>query len=272
MKLTFSHKPITADAAEKLRRDTIDVAHSIVIVLSVLLIVFISYDTFNNIPFLQNRVYMVFQLIVCMVFVADFFLELILTPKGGKRHYLRSRWVFLLLSIPYLNIIHTYNLELSAEALYFIRFVPLARGALALVIVLSYLCANKITGIFVSYLTVLVLTVYFAALIFYECEHPVNPSITSYWSAFLWCAQQTTTLGSSVAPVTVTGKITCVILSFMGVLMYPLFTVYLSSTLLKRVNVLNFANVSRTNVKTNASQSQNAPSEAAGVAQTDKKS
>lgn len=265
---THPHRPHNL---KQLRKRTLDIAHAVILLLSVMLIAFISYDTFNNIPFLQNKAYMAFQLMVCMVFIADFFLELFLTPEGAKKGYLKARWPYLLLSIPFLNIIDSYDIALSPDALYFIRFIPLARGALALVIVLDYISANKITGIFVSYVSILLLTTYFAALIFYEREQPLNPHITNYWDAFIWCALQTTTLGSDIAPVTVAGKIISVILSFMGIIMYPLFTVYLSSVLVNRTTMLKFLNSHRQNVKTIAASGENTLPEPAKVAETDKK-
>lgn len=254
------------------RGRTLAVAHWMVLVLSVLLIVFISYDTFKDIPFLQNRAYMSFQLMVCLTFIADFFLELALTPFGERRRYLRGRWIYLFLSIPYLNIVDGLDLKLDESALYFIRFIPLARGALALVIVLGYISANRITGIFVSYLSIILLSTYFAALIFYEREMPVNPHVTDYWEAFLWCSLQTTTLGSSIAPVTVVGKIISVILSFMGIMMYPLFTVYLSSLILKSRSMLNILNFNGNSVKNSAMPQKAGASQGEQVAVSDKKS
>lgn len=250
---------------------TLDVAHFVVLALSVALIVFISYDTFHDIPFLQNANYMRFQLVVCWVFIADFFLELALTPRAERRSYIRGRWLYLLLSIPFLNIIHSYHIPVPEEALYFIRFIPLARGALALVIVLQYISSNRITGLFVSYVSILLLSTYFAALVFYDLEHPVNPSVRTYGDAFVWCSLQTTTLGSSVMPVTVTGKIIAVILSVMGVMMYPLFTVYLSSLILKRHNLLNLLNRYAQKVKSPSAATQNPPPQNEKVAQTQKK-
>lgn len=254
------------------RGRTLAVAHWMVLVLSVLLIVFISYDTFKDIPFLQNRAYMSFQLMVCLTFIADFFLELALTPFGERRRYLRGRWIYLFLSIPYLNIVDGLDLKLDESALYFIRFIPLARGALALVIVLGYISANRITGIFVSYLSIILLSTYFAALIFYEREMPVNPHVTDYWEAFLWCSLQTTTLGSAIAPVTVVGKIISVILSFMGIMMYPLFTVYLSSLILKSRAMLNILNFNGNSVKNGAMPRKAGDSQGEQVAVSDKKS
>ena len=104
--------------------------HTVVLVLSVLLIVYISLDTFEEVDFLQNSNYMTFQLWVCVVFIVDFFVEMYFAPR--KWRYIRSRLLFLLLSIPYLNLISHTDIHLTPDALYFVRFIPLARGALAL--------------------------------------------------------------------------------------------------------------------------------------------
>lgn len=52
---------------------------------------------------------------------------------------------------------------------------------------------------------------------------------------------------------TLAGKLLAVVLSLMGIVMFPLFTVYLSSLILKSRNVLNMLNIHRPNVKTDAS-------------------
>lgn len=254
-----------------LRRVFLDGLHWTVLVLSVLLIVFISYDTFKGIQFLENRVYMTFQFFVCMVFIADFFVELWLTPRSGRSAYLRSRWLFLLLSVPYLNIIDAGGLELSPQTLYFVRFLPLARGVLAMVIVFNYLASSKITGIFVSYVAILLMTVYFASLIFFEREQPVNPGVTSYWDAVWWCCMETTSLGCSLTPVTVVGKVLAVVLSLMGMIIFPLFTVYLSSVIIRSRIKLNILKIVDSTVKTPSSSASAPQSGAPKVAETPEK-
>lgn len=214
------------------RRVILNICHTVVLVLSVLLIVFISYFTFANIPFLQSKVYMNFQLFVCIVFIIDFFIELWLSDNRWR--YFKTRLIFLLLSIPYLNIINAYDIPLSADAIYFVRFIPLFRGMFALAIVLGYISHNRISSMFVSYLSILVLITYFAGLVFFEREHPLNPQVESYWDAFWWGCMQVTTLGCDIYPVTVSGKILCVVLSLMGMIMFPLFTVYLSNLIINR--------------------------------------
>ncbi|MDE5844206.1 MAG: two pore domain potassium channel family protein [Muribaculaceae bacterium] len=208
--------------------------HVTILILSVLLIVYMSYDTFHNVMFLENDNYMNFQLFVCVVFILDFFVELFIADDKWK--YTKHRLVFLILSIPYLNLIHHYQIQLSSDALYFVRFIPMARGALALAIVLGYISRNRITSLFTSYISIMLLITYFSSLIFFDRERMVNPDVTSYWTALWWCGMEVTSLGCDIYPVTVAGKILSVVLSFMGMIMFPLFTVYLTNVIKNRHN------------------------------------
>ncbi len=205
----------------------VNLMNFIVLVLSVLLIVWISIDTFRKIDFLTNHSYMTFQLWVCFFFIADFFVELAF--NHDKWRFFRRRIVFLLLSIPYLNIINYMDIQLSHDAIYFVRFIPLARGALALSIVLGYLSSNAVTSLFMSYLTIMLMICYFCSLIFFQREMGVNPDVHSYWSALWWAAMNMSTVGCYISPCTVTGKIIAVILPVCGMIIFPLFTVYLTN-------------------------------------------
>ncbi|WP_289818467.1 potassium channel family protein [uncultured Duncaniella sp.] len=223
-----SANTVPATVPERPRRPRIiEVMNLIVLILSVLLIVFISVDTFKN--FLENHSYMVFQLWVCIFFIADFFMELTYSDK--KWSFVRRRLAFLLLSIPYLNIINLTGMHLSGDVLYFVRFIPLARGALAMSIVIGYLSSNAVTSLFMSYIVILLMITYFCSLIFYAMEQPVNYQVTTYWSALWWALMNMSTVGCDISPVTVAGKIVAVILPIAGMIVFPLFTVYLTNFL-----------------------------------------
>jgi len=198
----------------------------VVLVLSLLLIVWISIDTFHRVDLLENHSYMQFQFWVCMVFILDFFVGLVFA--NDKWGYFKRRIVFLLLSIPYLNIVSILDIHLSADAVYFARFIPLARGALALTIVIGYISSNAITSLFISYLTILLFVVYFCSLIFYQREAGVNPQVNTYWNALWWSAMNMSTVGCNISPVTAAGQIVAVILPVTGMIIFPLFTVYLT--------------------------------------------
>ena len=200
--------------------------HTIVLILSVLLIVYISYDTFTRRDFLTNRNYMNFQFWVCMMFILSFFVELFFTDH--KWRYVAHRFLFLLISIPYLNIITHYNIPFSPEAMYFVRFIPLARGALALSIVFGYFSKNAITSLFMSYIVIMLMIVYFCSLIFFKFEQAVNPQVDTYWTSLWWAAMNMSTVGCYINPVTDTGRVLAVVLPISGMIIFPLFTVYLT--------------------------------------------
>ena len=197
-----------------------------VMILSAIMIVWISIDTFEKKDLLLDHRYMTFQFWVCLVFIADFFVELFCSPD--KKHTFKSRLFFLLLSIPYLNIVNFVHLQLSADALDFIRFVPLARGALAMAIVVGYLSSNAVSSLFIRYITIMVMTAYFCSLIFFQREYGINPDVTNYSDALWFTMMNLVTVGCNIIPVTAAGKIVAVILPITGMIMFPLFTVYLT--------------------------------------------
>lgn len=207
------------------------VSHTIVLALSLLLIVYISYDTFKQIPFLSNHHYMLFQFWVCMVFIADFFIGLIL--DHDRKSYLKTKWVFLIISIPYLNIINQYNISFSETVLYYLRFVPLLRGSYALAMVMGYFSHNRAVSMLCQYISILAALVYCLALVFYYQEHGINPNVKEFWDALYWAAMNMTTVGCYFPAITTVGKIISVILPIAGMLMLPLFTVYITDAVRK---------------------------------------
>ena len=212
--------------APKSERIIMTFMNIVVLILSAALIAWISYDTFKRINFLENHQYMTFQYWVCMVFILDFFLGFYYADK--KWSYVKRRFWFLLLSIPVLNIVNYLNIHLSADALFFVRFIPLARGALALSIVVSYVSSNAVSSLFASYITIMLFIAYFCSLIFYQREAGVNPDVNSYWTALWWTMMNLSTVGCDISPVTVAGKIVAVVLPISGMIIFPLFTVYLT--------------------------------------------
>ena len=121
------------------------------------------------------------------------------------------------------------HFDISSETMYFIRFMPLARGALALSVAIRYITTNRLTGLFYSYIIILLAIIYFASLIMLQYEQPVNPQIPDYRTALWWASMNATTIGSYINPVTAVGKVLAVILAAMGMILFPLFTVYITA-------------------------------------------
>ena len=190
------------------------VLHIVILLLSLFLVVSISVDTFKGIPFYTQTVFMKVQFAVCVLFLLDFILE----------------WF---LAIPYQSIISWAGWTFSEEITYLLRFIPLVRGGYALAIVVGWLTYNKASGLFVTYLTTLLATVYFSSLAFYVMEHGVNTLVTGYGDALWWAFMDVTTVGSNIIAVTVTGRVLSVLLAALGMMMFPIFTVYVTSLLQK---------------------------------------
>lgn len=102
------------------------ILHVIILILSLFLVISISVDTFKGIPFYEQSVYMKVQLWICALFLADFVLEWFLAEKKG--HYVATHFIFLLVAIPYQNIIAYMGWTFSPEITYMLRFIPLVRG------------------------------------------------------------------------------------------------------------------------------------------------
>lgn len=216
------------------KKTVLTILNLIVLILSAMLIVFMSLETFKNVDFLENHNYMSFQLWVCIVFIIDFFAGLFYADHKWK--YFKRHLIFLLLSIPYLNIISLLDINLSYDTMYFIRFIPLARGALAMGIVMGYLSSNAISSLLMSYIVIMVLMAYFCSLIFYQRESGVNPQVDSYWTALWWSCMNMSTVGCYINPVTASGKIVAVVLPIAGMVIFPLFTVYLTDFVSRKLN------------------------------------
>lgn len=204
-----------------------------VLVASLTLIVLISVDVFSRRPdALFHGLYMRFQMPVCIVYLAYFIANMIFARRKG--HYFRHNFYFLLLSIPYSWLLSLTSYFPTGIWGYVIHSVPTLRAVLALAVVTSFVSKNRFIGLFASYILILALAVYFSSLIFYIYEGPVNPDITSYWSALTWCWLEATTLGGSYYAVTTVGKAIAMLISMLGVMMFPLFTVYLTQSV-KRI-------------------------------------
>lgn len=203
--------------------------HIGVIIASVGLISLITVDTIRNISFLADKDYLTIQFWICMFFILDVAVECVFSPK--RWDYLLRHLFFLIISIPYLNIVSAFHIEVSAEVAYGMRFIPMVRAAYVLAIVAGTLSANWVRSMFSAYIVVLLASVYFGSLMFYVEEHYINTMVTDYWSALWWAILDLTTVGCEISPITPTGKVLAVMLSAEGLILFPLFTVYLTDVM-----------------------------------------
>lgn len=205
----------------------------LVLVLSLILVINISADTLNNIPFYTQPEFLKVQFWVCICFLLVFCIEFFLAPDKTK--FFARHFIFLLVAIPYHAIFSALGWVSTPEVSYIFRFVPLIRGGYALAIIAGWFTKNKITGLFVAYLMILLLCIYFGSLAFYFSELNINPLVKGYPDALWWAFMDATTVGSNIIAVTPTGKVLSVMLAAVGMMMFPIFTVYITN-LVERKN------------------------------------
>lgn len=205
------------------------IMHFGVISLSLLLITLITLDTLQNVSFLADDNYLRVQFWCCLFFIADVLVEMSFVPKHWR--YLWHHILFLLVSIPYLNIIHNFDIQVNEHIQYLLRFIPMIRAAYVFTIVTGATTSSRwVKNMLMTYMIVLIVSVYFCSLTFFVSEHYVNPLVTDYWKALLWSIMSLTTAGCSIHAMTVTGRVLGVLLSAMGLIFFPIFTVFLTNS------------------------------------------
>lgn len=200
---------------------------------ALVLVLSISLEAFSGQVFVEGSIYAHIQLWVCVYFLLDFFLLMLLAPK--KMRFLFRHFLLVLLSIPYLSLIDFFSLTFSHEVQYVLKFLPILRGGAALIVLVKMVVTNKITGLFVAYIVSFFSIVYFQTLIFFVFENGVNPLVHTYYDALWWASMTVTTVGSNIVPVTALGKVSTALLATCGMTVFPIFTVYITS-LVQRMN------------------------------------
>lgn len=204
-----------------------DVLNTLVLLGSLLIIAALSFETFYDTHGYYFHLYLKIQLWVCIVFMADFFYRLYLSEH--KRRFLWHNFIFLLVSIPFLNIAKYSPGTFPDEAYYLLRLMPLVRGGYGLAIMVGWLTRNRITNLMVSYVVSLLALIYFSTLIFFQLERGVNPAVVDYKTAIWWAFMNVTTVGANVFAVTPLGKILTVVLASAGMMVFPIFTVFITN-------------------------------------------
>lgn len=200
----------------------------IVLICSLLLVGCISYDTFvyNN-PFYQSEFAMKVQFWVCIFFMADLALEFIFSKR--KTRYITIYLLLFIACIPYGTLLPKLGITLSRDIGYFIGFMPLIRSCYALVIVVGWFAVQTSSKMFLTYTIIMFSGVYLGSLGFYVCETNINPGVRTYWDALWWSVMEAITIGCNIEAVTTGGKVLSVIVGVLGLLIIPMFTVYVNN-------------------------------------------
>ncbi len=214
-------------AESAVRRFILKSMDIVVLAAASLLILIITSDVVENISFIVDPKYLKFQFWICMIFIADILIDMILGRHSWRNIVMGI--IFLFICIPYVNVIDYLGIEIPGEWLFVLRLLPMLRATYVIVEVMGRLNADRVTNLFRAYITLFLVVVYFSSLMFYVEEHGVNNDVDTYWSSLWWTIMTLTTAGCYITEVTTVGKILSVILSGGGLILFPVFTVYVAN-------------------------------------------
>lgn len=194
---------------------------------SILLLVSLSYDVVVSGRYDITGGLLHLQLVICAVFMADYFVELY--SSYDRRKFAATHFVLLLVSIPYLNIVRWVGAEPSQSVYIILKSMPLVRGFYAIYVMIRWITRSRLKGLLISYVFSTLAFSYFAALIFYSYESGVNKGVDNFGDCLWWAGMNVTTVGADLFAVTAIGKVLSVVLPALGMMMFPIFTVYVTN-------------------------------------------
>ncbi|MHC5226214.1 ion channel [Ignatzschineria sp. LJL83] len=202
------------------------------VIASIILIVSISLEVFSDDSFFEKDIYSDTQFWVCIYFCIDFFIFWFLSKNRAQ--FFRRYFMIFFLSVPYLSFIDNLHEHFTEGEIYLIRLIPLVRGAAAFVFIILLFVSRSTTVLFISYIILLIAIIYFMTILFFVAERSVNPEVKTFYDSLWWAAMTVTTLGSTIQPITVSGKVITASLAVVGLTIFPIFTAYLT-TLVSRL-------------------------------------
>ncbi len=196
------------------------------LIAGIALMVGISIEVLTGDHRTYSEWYLWLQFIVCVVFIIDF-LGQISSRRKSKRHYFINV-LFLLISIPYLNILHWCGVTMGHDLAGAVMALTLIRAFVAMVVVVKWMIESRVSRIFGAYIFTVVCFTYLAALMFYDYEVLVNDKLHGFGNALWWAWMNVTTVGAAIFPVTAVGKVLAVLLPGLGMMFFPIFTIYVT--------------------------------------------
>ncbi|MEG0499908.1 MAG: two pore domain potassium channel family protein [Rikenellaceae bacterium] len=174
---------------------------------------------------------------VCVIFLLDFFIRLIYSDR--KIRFILYNFPLLLVSIPYLNIIGWLSITVGHQLHLALRTLPLIRGIYGVAIMIGWVTRNQINNLFYSYLITIGSVTYYSSIMFYAVEKGINSQVTNYWDALWWACMDVTTVGSNIYGVTFLGQLLAALLAGAGMMMFPIFTAYITTVYTNKVKAIS---------------------------------
>lgn len=200
----------------------------LLLIVSVLLIVGVTIEVVIGDRSQFSKLFLTLQFIVCIVFFVNFFIEL--AESKSPRRYVVRNLIFLLLSIPYLNLMVWFMPNLDRTTFILAGATPVIRSLLAISIILRWtIRGNTAKSLFFAYTLAVILFTHLSALLLYDIEFGANPDLHNFGDAIWWAWMGLSTAGAQLVPISWIGRVLGAILPMMGMMILPIFTGYILS-------------------------------------------
>lgn len=220
-----TENPQSMSLTQSARAGIRDALGVVKLIAGLVLLVALSWEIIAGDHVHVSRTYLAIQFVVCLVFLCDFFVRWAAAERPGR--FFWRNLPFLLLSVPYLNILAWSGVGMTHDWGVLVGLIPLLRAFLAMVIIVRWLVSeNRMRRLFFAYIFTVVIFTYISGLVFYDYEVLVNPKLHGFGNALWWAWMNVTTVGAEIFPVTAVGKVFCVLLPSLGMMFFPIFTTY----------------------------------------------
>ena len=203
-----------------------NVLNTLSLAASVVLLIAISLEVIDRQSRVLSEWYRSLQLAVCSIFFVTALFRLMI-PEYRRRHWFRDL-LFASASIPYIDILNWGGVVSPHRTERLLAFAPVVISILATVVILEWLIDGRKRRLMAAYVLTVVMFTYISALLFYDCEAEINSSLKGFGDALWWAWMNVTTVGAEIFPVPAVGKVVCVLLPVVGMMFFPIFTVYIS--------------------------------------------
>ncbi len=207
----------------------IRVSNVLNILIFISVILFIGVVSINTIyPEFKISEYVNLNIMLCCCILTfiDFWLRFF--EDKNKLTYLYYNIIYLVASIPFLNISYYFDIELNSWQNLIIHFLPFIRAGQSLMILRRWGVSKKINNILYNYIVYVVGFTYFSSLIFYQLETS-NKDVITFWDAVRWACSNLVTIGSDIKATTLPTQALTFILGACGMMIFPIFTAYLNT-------------------------------------------
>ncbi len=190
--------------------------------LSIYVLVVLLVETMFALPIEITRLLSYIDVAVCVVFAADFFIQL----KAAKRKwdYLKWGWIDLVSSIPNLPFLRIGRLARL------VRILRMLRGVRSTRVIITHLFDNRARGTFATVTLISFVLIVFSSIIILNWETDPQSTIKTAEDALWWALATVTTVGyGDVYPRTTVGHIVGAVLMVAGVALFGTFTATVAS-------------------------------------------